>query len=278
MIKQSISVIVPVYNVEAYLPMCLESLLRQNMDGVEYEVILINDGSTDNSRSICQKYVSKHSNFVLIDQANQGVGMARNCGLDYAKGEFVVFVDSDDYIADNGLRQIADVIGQNLETELVRFFSSYGDHVVDNSDSTIDYKGTAEYLLKSGGYPAFIWTFAYRKSFLDKYHIRFRKLRFSEDGLFIATVYLHNPKVVSTRANIYRYVLRQGSAVGNRDKVQSRACVSDGLTSYELINAEMRKSPFFRKQEVVTACEHSMNIKKNSLYSRILIKRGIQLS
>lgn len=268
--KLTISVIVPVYNVEAYLPMCLDSLLRQEMGGKEYEVILINDGSTDNSRGICQQYVNEHPNFILLDQENQGVAMARNHGLAKAMGEFVVFVDSDDFLADNGLRQIADVIRQNQDVELVRFFSSYGNHVKDNNDTSIDYSGTAEYLLKKGGYPAFIWTYAYRKSFLDKFNIRFERLRFSEDGLFIATVYLHNPKVVSTRANIYRYVLRQDSAVGNRAKKQSRACVEDGLTAYECINKEMRKSQFRDNRDVVMACKHSMNIKKNSLYSRIL--------
>lgn len=265
-----ISVIVPVYNVAGYLPTCLNSLLRQGISDDEYEVILINDGSTDESENICLQYASKYENFTLLNQKNQGVGMARNNGMKVARGRYVMFVDSDDYLADCGLRQIVDVVKANPDYDLVRFFSSYSSHPQESNVNTVDYKGTAECLLKRGGFPAFIWTFAYRKSFLDKYNIRFEKLRFSEDGLFIATVLLHNPMVVSTKASIYRYVLREGSAIGNRSKEQSRKCVDDGLTSYEHIREELEKSSFMNNKGVIKACENSMNIKKNSLYSRML--------
>lgn len=152
----------------------------------------------------------------------------------------------------------------------MRFLSSYSTHAVETIDDSIDYEGTTEHLLERGGYPAFIWLYAYRKEFLDKHNIRFKRLRFSEDGLFIATVYLHNPTVVSTRANIYRYVLRESSAIGNRNIAQSRACVDDGLTSYERIREQMSASVFKDNGAVNRACECSMNIKKNSCFSRML--------
>lgn len=233
-------------------------------------MILVNDGSTDDSEKICLQYAGKYENFTLLNQKNQGVGMARNNGLKVSRGVYVMFVDSDDFLADYGLRQIVDVIKANPDYDLVRFFSSYSTHPQESIVNTVDYKGTTECLLKAGGLPAFIWTFAYRKSFLDKYNIRFEKLRFSEDGLFIATVLLHNPMVVSTKANIYRYVLREDSAIGNRSKIQSRKCVDDGLTSYEHIREELEKSSFIKNKGVVKACVDSMNIKKNSLYSRML--------
>ena len=94
--KPAVSIVVPVYNVEAYLEKCLDSLVNQNFDN--YEVIIVNDGSTDKSKEIAQRYENKYSNVVLIDQKNKGLGGARNTGIEAVKGEYILFVDSDDYI------------------------------------------------------------------------------------------------------------------------------------------------------------------------------------
>mgnify|MGYP002598242889 FL=1 len=269
MMSPLISIIVPVYNVEAYLPACLDSLLRQGIDDEQYEVVLVNDGSTDDSESICKDYVAQHANFFLLNQENQGVAAARNHGLDFAHGEYVIFVDSDDFLADNGLKRLVNVLKSHPGIDLVRFYSSYNNHIFDGKDE-IDYEGKADKLLLSGGYPAFVWTFAYRKEFLDEHRIRFAKLRFSEDSLFIATVFLQNPSVCSTRANIYRYVLRQDSAVGKRDKIISRLSAEDGISAYEQINQEMEKSVFAADNTVRDTCIASMNRKKAPIYSRLL--------
>ena len=239
------SVIVPVYNVAKYLPNCLESLLHQGIEVKEYEIILINDGSTDDSQAICNNYVVTNSNIVLINQENRGVAAARNRGLEQAKGKFVVFVDGDDYLADNGLFQISILLKKYPNINLVRFYSSYSSHVKElQENNEVEYFGKAEQLLRGGGYPAFIWTHAYQKEFLDKNHIRFHNLRFSEDGLFISTVYLNNPTIVSTTANIYRYVLRADSAIGKRSRMHSKICADDCITAYELTNNEFEESIF----------------------------------
>lgn len=90
-----ISVIVPVYNVEKYLPECVESIISQTYDNLE--VILIDDGSTDRSGKICDEFAEKDSRIVVIHQKNSGVSAARNRGLDLCRGEYISFVDSDDY-------------------------------------------------------------------------------------------------------------------------------------------------------------------------------------
>ena len=94
--KIKISVIVPVYNAEKYLSDCIDSILNQTLK--EIELILINDGSTDNSLQICREKASKDSRVKIINKKNEGQGYARNIGIDRAKGEFITFVDSDDYI------------------------------------------------------------------------------------------------------------------------------------------------------------------------------------
>lgn len=94
-----VSIIVPVYNAGEYLEVCLDSLVSQDMD--EIEIIIINDGSTDISRDICQHYAEKYPYVEMVDKANEGVSVARNVGLDLAKGKYITFVDADDYVEKN---------------------------------------------------------------------------------------------------------------------------------------------------------------------------------
>ena len=98
-----ISVIVPIYNVEKYLRQCLNSLLTQTYNNIE--VIMVDDGSPDNCGAICDEYARKYGNFIVVHKENAGLGMARNTGLEYVTGKYVMFLDSDDYI-DSELIQI----------------------------------------------------------------------------------------------------------------------------------------------------------------------------
>src|SRR5690606_4051597 len=105
---------VPVYNVSKYLSRCIESILNQNYN--ELELILVDDGSTDNSIEICNHYVKVDSRVKLFEQSNQGSSVARNTGLSHAQGEYISFVDSDDWILPEMLETMLDaVIKNNLE-------------------------------------------------------------------------------------------------------------------------------------------------------------------
>lgn len=106
-----ISVIIPVYNVEQYLARCIESVLQQKK--VEYEIILVDDGSTDNSPRICDEYSLKYNNISVIHKKNEGLGYARNSGMEYAKGEYFFFLDSDDWIPQDALCQLLGLIEKN---------------------------------------------------------------------------------------------------------------------------------------------------------------------
>src|ERR1700733_12464544 len=93
-----LSVILPVYNVEPYLERCIRSLQDQNLKNEEYEIIVVNDGSPDNSRQVALRLMNEFANIVLIEQENKGVSMARNAGVERARGLYVLFVDPDDYV------------------------------------------------------------------------------------------------------------------------------------------------------------------------------------
>ncbi len=103
-----VSIIIPVFKVEDYLAACLESILAQGFAEDEFEVIIINDGSPDNSREIALEYTAKHPNFIFIDQENQGVSVARSAGLDKASGDYIAFIDPDDTIYPDSLRPIVE--------------------------------------------------------------------------------------------------------------------------------------------------------------------------
>jgi glycosyltransferase involved in cell wall biosynthesis len=107
-----LSIIVPIYKVEAYLSRCISALLEQDIPSNEYEIICVNDGSPDNCREIVKEFQEKHSNIVLIDQENKGVSVARNAGLKVARAKYVLFIDADDYIEHNTLRKKIQIVEQ----------------------------------------------------------------------------------------------------------------------------------------------------------------------
>lgn len=109
--KPNISIIIPVYNAEAYIHKCVESILNQSYKS--FEIILINDGSTDNSGSICDEYAKKDNRIIVQHKVNGGVSSARNKGIDMASGEYILFVDSDDWIEPNALEILLTHINMN---------------------------------------------------------------------------------------------------------------------------------------------------------------------
>lgn len=121
-----ISIIIPVYNTAQYLDQCLESVLEQNY--TDWECIVVDDGSTDNSGEICDKWGDRDKRFVIIHQKNQGVSAARNHGLDRSKGEFICFIDSDDWVEPMYLSHLYDGMKNNEEVDMVvSGFISEGD-------------------------------------------------------------------------------------------------------------------------------------------------------
>ena len=116
------SVIIPVYNVENYLPRCLDSLLAQNY--ADLEILLIDNGSKDQSGQICEDYATKFSNITAYHIPNKGVGSARNFGLAKAKGEFICFVDADDYLEGNLFSDVESQLDSQLDLLLFSYYNS----------------------------------------------------------------------------------------------------------------------------------------------------------
>lgn len=183
------SIIVPVYNAERYLTQCVESILSQTLKN--FEVILVDDGSSDDSAKICDDFAKQDSRIVVIHKQNQGVSEARNTGLSFAKGDWIVFVDSDDYLKETHLADFK--IENNKDAELIIQGSEYidsnsGDVIRirrydDCSFSLSSFTPQQENLLFSTGVP---WSKAYKREVIVCANLRFdSRLSFQEDHLFV---------------------------------------------------------------------------------------------
>jgi len=128
-----LSIIIPVYNVELYLKNCLDSILNQNINN--YEIILINDGSTDNSSIICDEYVNKYSNIKVIHKSNGGSSDARNNGLKIAKGKYILFIDSDDFIEPESLKNIIKYTVNNVDIIFLDAYKYFDNKSIEKVDT-----------------------------------------------------------------------------------------------------------------------------------------------
>ena len=194
-----LSIIIPVYNTEEYLPRCLNSCLEQDLPANEYEIIAINDGSSDNSLQILNAYALKYPNIRVINQENRGA--TRNRGLNLAIGEYIWFVDSDDWVLENCLLDIYENCKDVDILETDRAYL-YKDHVV--------YINIAKWT----GVPGYI----FNREFLIKNKLIFRENIYFEDSEFTPRVlYLSNKTVLYKKA-IYYYYQRTGSIVHSESK------------------------------------------------------------
>ena len=179
------SIIVPIYNVERYLEQCIESVLAQ--DYQNYELILVDDGSPDNSIDICTKYAKQYSNIVFIHKINGGLSDARNAGIKIARGEYLMFLDSDDYWEGTSiLSDLQKIIVENNPDVIFNYMSSvYPDKIINhymNREKLVgsfreDFKG----LYQEGIYLGFTWTKIVKREVILKNQLFFIKERYFED-------------------------------------------------------------------------------------------------
>lgn len=233
------SIIIPVYNVEKYIKKCLDSVINQTYK--DFEVIVVNDGTKDNSMEIVKDYDVK-----IITQENQGLSAARNRGVQEAKGEYLIFVDSDDYLDKDLLKEL----NQSMKNhpDLVRFQMR---EVLEETSEEIDYKESAFY--DKNGVEAFslickyhfvepACAYAIRTKYYKENHFEFKKNTVHEDFGLIPLVII-KAKIVNSISYIgYNYVQRQGSIMNNTNYEKTRKKIADILTHYEYLEKEINKT------------------------------------
>ena len=208
--KPLLTVVIPVYNVEKYLKRCVESVIAQ--DWKKYEILLVDDGSTDHSPQICDNYVKTYDFISVIHKENGGLSEARNTGLSQAKGEYVYFPDSDDWIEPDTFIALSealesqkfDIISFNRE-----FVKSEEDAIVSDSVVTIVFEGKDAFveMLKHSYITGFANDKIYRKSLFMDHDILFPKGKYYEDLGTNYKLFLSAKKVYATNQKYYHYLI-----------------------------------------------------------------------
>lgn len=236
-----VSVILPVYNVEKYIGKCLDSLINQTLK--EVQIICVDDGSTDGSLKIVEEYSKKCDRIVVVKQENGGAGAARNNGMKYATGEYLSFLDSDDFFEPN-----------MLETAYNKAKADSADMVVFNSDQY--YEDSDEYkkvnwVVRYGKIPPYTpfkhrqmtdnvfkvfvgwaWDKLFLKEFVDKHNLKFQEQRTSNDMLFVfSAVVLAKRITVVPKENILLHQRRNNQSSLSNTREKSWQCFYNALTA-----------------------------------------------
>lgn len=238
-IRMKISIIIPVYDVEQYIGKCLDSCLNQDLPKDEYEIVVVDDGSPDNSSRIVEGYMKKFSNIRLIHRENGGLSAARNTGLREAKGAYVWFVDSDDWIEPNILNSICNLVVEDsldvlcFNLQLVFPDGRKNPYCIQYDDSKKVLSG-GDFLSEVTMPPA-AWAAIFKKDYLVENKLQFYEGILHEDQEFTPRAYCLAKRILYIDKIFYNYNQREGSIMKSKQK--KRKCenlltVADSLFNF----------------------------------------------
>lgn len=220
-----VSIIVPIYNVQQYIHRCLDSIINQTYKNIE--IILVDDGSPDRCGEICDEISLKDSRIKVIHKINGGLSDARNVGLDNATGDYICFIDSDDYIEydyiesmlNKAIKYSADLVVSNFK--YVYEDGSYKDYIFNYDDALIDSKKAMDILVSNQEYLPLVvaWSKLYSKNLFDD--IRFKKGIIHEDEEIAHKILDKSANILLTNKVLYNYVQRSGSIMSEASVLKS---------------------------------------------------------
>ena len=188
-----ISVIIPAYNAENYLTEALDSVTGQTMPDSEYEIIIINDGSSDHTPEILKKYAASHTNITIINQKNSGPSAARNAGLAIAKGKYIFFFDADDVLINDALDSLfirAEEYNADLvigKYDILNLYKIAPVHTLDDLVSLNEIEKYNPDILQTFA----LWNKLFRQDIITQYHLTFKPISYYEDGVFVMEYLSH---------------------------------------------------------------------------------------
>ena len=231
--KHKFSLIIPAYNVEKYIKKCLDSVLNQTYNN--YEIIIINDGSTDNTSKILESYKS-NKKIKIINQENKGLSNARNTGVSNAKGDYILFIDSDDFIE----KELLEILNKTIKDEdLVRFqikildetnkiIKEYKEETFNNLNGIEAFNKLSKYNLVE-----LAVCYAYKKDTFLKNNYKFEEKTYHEDFGLIPYIIISSKKVTSINYIGYNYLQRKNSIMNNTDYKKEIKKSNDVLKHYK---------------------------------------------
>lgn len=258
-----LSIIIPMYNTENYIRATLESIRIQDFD--DYQIIVVDDGSTDSSLAVAKEYAVKDERISVLHKENGGQSSARNLGMRYAGGEYILFVDSDDQLAPNVLGRMTEIVrGNELDILRGKLLVINGEH--EEVDESVDFPNqlmTGREKLILGNISYSMCAYMYRRSFLEENRIQFIEGVFHEDMDFIVRAYVFAKKVMDIDVVFYYYYMREGSTTNSisTKKVfdyykvaESVLDLTNSLNDSELYEAFLREYLAFLFSRVVNMC------------------------
>ena len=241
-----LSFVVPVYNTEKQLRICLDSILNQT--NKDFEVVLINDGSTDNSEQICKEYIKRYPGKIeYISKENTGIADTRNLGIAKSKGEYVCFVDADDYIASDLLEKLMPYLDKT--PDLVKYkltkVNQNQEELEKVDGSTFD-KKTGEEAFNLLYYQDVLMDspclYAMKRSYLLEKGFKFAKGRYHEDFGLMPLIIVEASSIISTDIYGYFYIQTKNSIMRNTDYKKTIKKVEDSFAHYDLMLEELEKA------------------------------------
>lgn len=295
-----VSIIIPVYNAEKYIRKCLDSIVNQTYKNIE--VIIVNDGSTDNSEEIIKEYIENQEyNIKYFKNENRGVSFSRNFGVNYAEGDYIFFVDADDYLDENLIENLKEKMKK--EIDIIKFKAKK----VDNNEKVLEeiYVPTFD---EVSGEEAFeklkyddilldtIWSYVFRKNFYIQNNFKFTENTHHEDFALIPLIIVKAKKVVSLDYYGYYYVQSENSITRNNSYEKLVKRTNDMIIHYDnmiefIKNSDISESSkksikdFFANSVILRAeelkekeqKEYIKKIKERKLIKNIQVKNVKQL-
>lgn len=273
---KKLSIIVPVYNAERWLRRCVDSLLNQDLPREDYEIILVDDGSADGSALICDEYQATNVGLErVIHQPNSGVSMARNAALDAAVGDYVMFVDADDYIERNCLKEVVEKARcSNLDILFYRHrvITEQSERIVDSVPLGITAEdiSTGECYMLNGGNTGSIWRGLYRRDVIEKLGLRFYANITHQDVLFNFQILPFVERIAFSDVLVYNYVYEGESLTRTKSVEKIKYNIYNDFVVACEINEYAAKLQSLELQEFYTSHANSMLV---SLFYRLFVNK-----
>ena len=256
-----LSIIIPVYNVDKYISRCIDSVVFQDLSETEYEIIIVNDGSLDNSVSIVEKYTCNNSNIKIVHRPNGGLSAARNTGLSHATGRYVWFVDSDDWVESNCIGEIL-TFAENNNLDVLCFGAKiyHSAHVIKEIPSATEKQGYIfnghEFVVNVNTIPS-AWSALYRRQYLVDNNLMFYEGILHEDQEFTPRAYCLANRIAYLHKPVYYYYQREGSIMKssqNEKRCRDLLAVADSLYAFANKNLMVGSPVYIKLIQKVNFC------------------------
>ena len=270
----AVSIIIPVYNVEKYLEKCLDSALSQSLKDIE--IVLVNDGSKDSSPQICEKYANNDTRIKLIHQENAGLSAARNTGLANSSGEYILFLDSDDYICSDACEKLyeaakeldCDIVAAN-EIKVINGKEVPGERRKLPEKKVVSGREFYVTSLRLGGISPCVQFSLYRRSFIEQARLHFKVGIFHEDELWTPQALLKAQRLACLDLPFYYHLCRDNSITQTKDQTKNSLDMLETCRElYPLFQAEDSCSRKYLMDNLCTSFLSAVYVGKRTDESR----------